>query len=65
MLGILTAAGVSTGDATAATLVWRAASFVPQIIVGILSLVVWSRYAAKTMAAAPSGDPDGIGSQPA
>lgn len=47
MLGILTAAGVDTGAATAATLVWRAASFVPQIIVGILSLVWWSRTAAK------------------
>jgi uncharacterized protein (TIRG00374 family) len=50
MLAILTAAGVSDGDATAATLVWRAASFVPQIIVGVLSLVVWSRTAAKRLA---------------
>jgi uncharacterized protein (TIRG00374 family) len=50
MLAILTAAGVSDGDATAATLVWRAASFVPQIIIGILCLVVWSRTAAKRLA---------------
>jgi uncharacterized protein (TIRG00374 family) len=50
MLGILTAAGVDSGAATAATLVWRAASFVPQIIVGILSLVWWSRTAAKRLA---------------
>ena len=58
MLGILTAAGVSTGAATAATLVWRASSFVPQIIVGILSLVWWSRTAAKRLnegAAAKAG----------
>jgi uncharacterized protein (TIRG00374 family) len=54
MLGILTAAGVSDGDATAATLVWRAASFVPQIVVGVLSLVVWSRYAAKQIATTPA-----------
>ncbi len=54
MIGILIAAGVSEGDATAATLVWRAASFVPQIIVGVLSLVVWSRTAAKVLAAAPA-----------
>jgi len=47
MIGILTAAGVSAGDATAATLVWRAASFVPQILIGVLSLVVWSRTAAR------------------
>ena len=45
---------MSEGDATAATLVWRAASFVPQIIVGVLSLVVWSRTAAKVLAAAPA-----------
>ena len=62
MLGILTAAGVSDGDATAATLVWRAASFVPQIVVGILSLVVWSRFAAKSIAAAPAGRVEGSGS---
>ncbi|MGE0818884.1 MAG: YbhN family protein [Candidatus Nanopelagicales bacterium] len=49
MLGILTAAGVSDGAATAATLVWRASSFVPQILVGVLSLVWWSRTAAKRL----------------
>jgi uncharacterized protein (TIRG00374 family) len=54
MLGILTAAGVSDGDATAAVLVWRAASFVPQIVVGVLSLVVWSRTAAKALAGVPA-----------
>lgn len=66
MLGILTAAGVSEGDATAATLLWRAASFVPQIIVGVLSLVVWSRYAAKNMIAVTEpAVADETGSQPA
>ena len=37
MISLLTAMGVSAGDATAADLVWRAASFVPQIIIGIIA----------------------------
>jgi uncharacterized protein (TIRG00374 family) len=54
MISLLTAMGVPPGDATAATLVWRAASFVPQIAIGVLSLVLWSRRAARTFAAAPT-----------
>ena len=52
MISLLTAMGVSSGDATAADLVWRAASFVPQIIIGVLSLVSWSRTAARKFAVA-------------
>jgi uncharacterized protein (TIRG00374 family) len=51
MIALLTAMGVSGGDATAADLVWRAASFVPQIIIGVLALVTWSKRAARTLAA--------------
>ncbi|MFN8169399.1 MAG: lysylphosphatidylglycerol synthase transmembrane domain-containing protein [Candidatus Nanopelagicales bacterium] len=59
MISLLTAMGVSSGDATAADLVWRAASFVPQIVIGILALVTWSKRAAQTFAAsapAPAAD---------
>ena len=52
MISLLTAMGVSSGDATAADLVWRAASFVPQIIIGVLALVSWSRTAARAFAVA-------------
>jgi uncharacterized protein (TIRG00374 family) len=52
MISLLTAMGVSTGDATAADLVWRAASFVPQIAIGVICLVTWSKRAARTFAAA-------------
>ncbi|HET7902049.1 MAG TPA: lysylphosphatidylglycerol synthase transmembrane domain-containing protein, partial [Candidatus Nanopelagicales bacterium] len=52
MISLMTAMGVPSGDATAADLVWRASSFVPQIIVGVLCLVTWSRRAARTFAAA-------------
>jgi uncharacterized protein (TIRG00374 family) len=52
LIALLTSMGVNDGDATAADLVWRAASFVPQIVIGIVSLVMWSRRAARTFAAA-------------
>ncbi len=52
LIALLTAMGVSSGDATAADLVWRAASFVPQIVIGIVALATWYRRAARTFAAA-------------
>ena len=51
MIALLTSMGVSDGAATAADLVWRAASFVPQITIGVIALVTWSRRAARTLAA--------------
>jgi uncharacterized membrane protein YbhN (UPF0104 family) len=57
IIALLTSMGVSEGDATAADLVWRAASYVPQIIIGIIALVSWFRTAGRTYAAAkPEGD---------
>lgn len=55
MIALLTAMGVSSGDATAADLVWRAASFVPQIFIGVMALVTWSRRAARTFATRTDG----------
>jgi len=54
LIALLTSMGVSSGDATAATLVWRAASFVPQITIGVVSLVTWSHRAARTFATSTS-----------
>lgn len=42
MIALLSALGVDAGAATAADLVWRAASFVPQIILGVVSIITWS-----------------------
>jgi uncharacterized protein (TIRG00374 family) len=56
MIGILTANGTADGAATAADLVWRASSFVPQIIVGVIALVLWYRRAGRTFAAAKPED---------
>lgn len=51
LISLLVAMGVDPGDATAADLVWRASSFVPQITIGIIALITWSRRAARTFAA--------------
>jgi uncharacterized membrane protein YbhN (UPF0104 family) len=50
IIAILTALDFGAGDATAADLVWRAASFVPQMIIGILALIGWSRREARVLA---------------
>jgi uncharacterized protein (TIRG00374 family) len=50
MIALLTALGVDSGAATAADLVWRAASFVPQIIIGVIALITWSRRGASALA---------------
>ena len=50
MIALLTALGVDSGAATAADLVWRAASFVPQIIIGVIALITWSRGGARALA---------------
>ena len=54
IIALLQSVGVSAGDATAADLVWRAASYVPQIIVGVLALVLWFRRANRAFAGAAS-----------
>ena len=49
MIAAMTGLGVSAGVATAADLVWRAASFVPQMVIGLVSLITWSwREARRT-----------------
>jgi len=41
MISLLIAFGASAGDATAADLLWRAVSYVPQIIMGLLCILGW------------------------
>ncbi len=50
IIALLQSVGVSAGDATAADLVWRAASYVPQIIIGIIALITWFRKANAAFA---------------
>jgi len=41
MTGALTAFGLSNGDALAATLIWRAATYFPQVFIGLGSFLWW------------------------
>ena len=50
MIGLLVKFGVANGEATAADLVWRATSYVPQIIIGIIALVAWTKRAGQKFA---------------
>lgn len=50
MVALLVGLGTSPGVATAAALVWRAASFLPQIVVGIAALALWTRAANRLAA---------------
>ncbi len=62
MISLLIAVGVSSGDATAAALVWRAVSYVPQIAVGVISILVWragARRRQQALGSAPATSPLG------
>ena len=50
IIALLQSVGTSAGDATAADLVWRAASYVPQIIIGIIALITWFKKANEAFA---------------
>ncbi len=41
LTGLLVAFGATNTDALAATLLWRAASWVPQVLLGVVTLVIW------------------------
>ncbi len=47
MVGLMAAMGASREDALAADLVWRAASYFPQVIIGIITFLVWRKQAAS------------------
>ena len=52
LIALLVGFGASTGAATAADLVWRAASFIPQIGLGVVALIAWYRKAGQALAQA-------------
>ena len=45
--GILTAFGMPNNDALAATMVWRAATYFPQVIIGAITMLLWRRESTK------------------
>jgi uncharacterized protein (TIRG00374 family) len=50
LIALLVSFGATTGAATAADLVWRAASFIPQIMIGVVALIAWYRKAGQALA---------------
>lgn len=56
MIALLQSMGVSGTVAQAADVVWRMASYLPQIIIGIVALILWFRRANQTFAAAKPAD---------
>ena len=57
MIALLQSMGVSGSVAQAADVVWRMASYLPQIIIGIIALVLWFRRANRAFAGAKPAEP--------
>ena len=49
---MLTSFGMTNSDALAATMIWRAMTYFPQVIIGAITLLVWRRGQTKKTAAA-------------
>ena len=50
MIALLQSMGVSGAVAQAADVVWRMASYLPQMLIGILAIILWFRRASRTYA---------------
>jgi len=53
--GILALFGASNSDALAADLVWRALTYIPQELIGLVTFIVWRARQARRARAAPAG----------
>jgi uncharacterized protein (TIRG00374 family) len=47
----LTTAGMGNNDALASTMVWRAATYFPQVIIGVITMLLWRRKKPSEAAA--------------
>jgi uncharacterized protein (TIRG00374 family) len=48
LIALLTRAGMSSSDAMAADLIWRAATLLPQVFIGLGTLLVWRKKQSKS-----------------
>jgi uncharacterized protein (TIRG00374 family) len=48
---MLTTFGMPNNDALAATLVWRAMTYFPQVIIGVITMLLWRRERSKALTA--------------
>ncbi len=56
MIALLQSMGVSGSVAQAADVVWRMASYLPQIVIGVIALVLWFRKANRAFAGGAKAD---------
>ncbi|UDY34380.1 lysylphosphatidylglycerol synthase transmembrane domain-containing protein [Dermatobacter hominis] len=56
LVGLLSAFGMSKDEALAANLLWRAATFIPQVVLGIITFIIWRVQRSRQLAhaAAPA-----------
>jgi uncharacterized membrane protein YbhN (UPF0104 family) len=47
LVALLSAFGMDKNLALAADLLWRAATFIPQIVIGIITFLIWRVQAAR------------------
>ncbi|HYN56064.1 MAG TPA: flippase-like domain-containing protein, partial [Motilibacterales bacterium] len=54
LIALLTTFGLTTEQAVASTLVWRACSWIPQVSLGVLTFLYWRVAQARVGRAAPA-----------
>lgn len=58
LVGLMSAFGMDKDQALAANLLWRAATFIPQVVIGIVTFLIWrvqqNKRLGRAAAAAPS-----------
>lgn len=64
LTGLLVAFGASNTDALAATLLWRAASWVPQVLLGVVTLLIWRARGSRIKREAAARVAERSGAQP-
>jgi len=65
LTGLLVTFGATKTDALAATLLWRAASWVPQVLIGVVTLIIWRARSKKIKAEAAATRAAAAGTAPA
>ena len=60
LVGLVSAFGMSREEALAANLLWRAATFLPQVVIGIVTFVIWRvQQSRRQTPASPVPGPNG------
>lgn len=57
LIGLLVSMGMDSGAATAADLVWRASSYIPQIVIGLICIFYWRWDVRRRPGSEPAATP--------